>query len=220
MDFIVKKPFRTRKNRDVDEDIISEKFLFKIENWAKRGDKEGFELSAKCSLCDKDWLITFKGSNYHTDYSSVYITNLSGRRLRASYMITLRNTRNGGDISFTDPEETVIFEVDGDGDNSWGSDEFVLSSHLRDNKYGFVHDDCIKIEIEIKICGIVKSSSTPLSQAIESAIGNMKFSKYIVFTVIGANQKMNDLAVAEKRFLRTVLCAIIRFSVREISEDR
>ena len=200
MDFIVKRPFRTRKNRDVDEDIISEKFLFRIENWAKRSDKEGFELSTRCSLCDKDWLITFKGSTYYTDYSSVYITNLSGRRLRASYVITLKNTRSGNDITFTDPEETVIFEVDGDGDNSWGNDELVLSSYLRDNKSGFIHDDCIQIEIEIKICGIVKASSTPLSQAIESAIGNMNFSEYIMFTIIDANEKMNDRTVAEKRF--------------------
>ena len=178
MEFIAKRPLRSRNNRDVDEDIISEKFLFKIENWANRSNKDGFQLSSECSLCDNNWLITFKGTDYHTDYSSVHITNLSSRRLRASYLITMKNLRSENDITFADPEETVIFEVDEDGDNSWGCDELILSSDLRDNESGFIHDDSIQIEIEIKICGILKSSSTLLSQAIESAKGKSKYSTH------------------------------------------
>ena len=179
----VRRPLKAKK--DLDEDIISEKFTFLIKNWSQQKERCGLEMTSECCLCEIDWLLTFKGSDFHSEYASIFITNLSARSITASYFFTIKNEVTSKDVTFSDPEESVTFDPDGGGDDTWGSDEFILSSNLLDDSFGFVCDDCIEIEIEIQICGIVKSSATVLSQAIENSIGILrKFVLDIDFHII------------------------------------
>ena len=166
-----KRPLKGTKTQDIDEDIISEKYEYIIKDWENFCGRFGYELSTECFLCDNDWLITFKSTDHHTEYSSLYITNLSKKSITAGYVIRIKNRRSENDVVFTDPEESVVFEPHGGGDDSWGTDELMYSSHLNDESYGFIQDNCLHIEIEIQICGIVKSSATLLSKAIENATG-------------------------------------------------
>lgn len=166
----LRRPLKAK--RDIDEDIISDKFTFVINDWNSRKDRCGLDVTAECSLCEIDWLLTFKGSDFHSDFASMHITNLSERSVTASYSFTLKNELESRDITFTDPEESVMFDPDGGGDDTWGSDEFVLSYDVVNHESGFIQDDSLVIEVEVQICGIVKSSATQLSQAIENSTGN------------------------------------------------
>lgn len=65
-----------------------------------------------------------------------------------------------------------MFDPDGGGDDTWGTDEFVLSSSIANDASSFIQDGSLVIEVEVQICGIVKSSATLLSQAIENSTGS------------------------------------------------
>lgn len=166
----LRRPLKAKK--DIDEDIISNKFIFVITEWNSRKDRCGLDITAECSLCEIDWLVTFKGSDFHTDFASIHITNLSERSVTASYSFTIKNELESRDITFTDPEESVMFDPDGGGDDTWGTDEFVLSSSIANDASSFIQDGSLVIEVKVQICGIVKSSATLLSQAIENSTGS------------------------------------------------
>jgi hypothetical protein len=189
---VTRRPLKAKK--DLDEDIISEKFTFLIKDWSEQKERCGLEMTSECCLCEIDWLVTFKGSDFHSEYASIFITNLSAQSITASYFFTIKNEVTSKDVTFSDPEESVTFDPDGGGDDTWGSDEFLFSSNLLDDSYGFVIEDCIVIEIEIQICGIVKSSATVLSQAIENSIGmSPKFVQNLFMILVSHHFKQRYL---------------------------
>jgi hypothetical protein len=194
---VTRRPLKAKK--DLDEDIISEKFTFLIKNWSQQKERCGLETTSECCLCEIDWLVTFKGSDFHSEYASIFITNLSARSITASYFFTIKNEVTSKDVTFSDPEESVTFDPDGGGDDTWGSDEFLLSSNLLDDSYGFVIEDSIEIEIEVQICGIVKSSATVLSQAIENSIGMLRNFVHDIDVHIISNSSISVTYLLTKR---------------------
>lgn len=163
------------------EDIISEKHTFRIANFSNLFERygPGKELVEKCHLCGTDWIFTFKPYDDYTEYASAHVSNLSENSVAASYVISIVNSDSDCNVDFTDPEGMVLFDKDGGGDDTWGTDEFILTS-LLDDSSGFVNNDIIEIVIEIRIRGIVKSSASTLSKALEDETG-MRVS---LFTII------------------------------------
>jgi hypothetical protein len=154
------------------EDIILESHTYRISNFSKVFERygPGKELTEEFRLCDNDWLFIFKPCDDDTEYVSAFISNLSAKSIEASYKITLCNSQPSCNIVFTDPEGMVSFDADCGGrgyDDTWGTDEFILSSSLYDDDSGFVSRDSIEIVIEMQIRGAVKSSATGSSKAAD-----------------------------------------------------
>jgi hypothetical protein len=137
------------------EDIISETHTYIIPKFSKIFERygPGKELTEKFRLCDNDWLFIFKPCDDDTDSASAFISNLSAKCIGASYKISICNREPTCNIMFTDPEGMVMFDADGGGNDTWGTEELILSSSL-DDASGFVNKDSIEFVIEIQIRGI------------------------------------------------------------------
>jgi hypothetical protein len=128
-------------------------------------------ISEEFYLCGNSWrlLIYPIGVDDDSAYAAVRLKNSSNKRVIASYIIKLKSTRKvSDDVVFTDPEGVIRFDAHG-GNDQWGTDEFAPCRWLIEESYGFLHEDCLTVEIEIEVYGVVELDAHPLTKAIERA---------------------------------------------------
>jgi hypothetical protein len=154
----------------VRQELVSEKVSFAIENWGETKSTENYQFQKDLVLCDRPWRFIFRSHSdyYESESASVYIENRSSDNVIASYSITLKNQLEvNPDIEFTDPDGLIRFEASGGADDRWGTDDFVESVMLSDEEYGYIGNDALQFEVEIRTQGNIQAREGTLMRAIE-----------------------------------------------------
>jgi len=159
--------------------------------------------SPKQLICGSYWTVTIYPFGYFQDseYISIHLTSHSEREIYASYKFTLVNQLNEQQsVTWSDPDEIVVFSPADIQDNEWGNDEFVDQSLFCDNSPFINEGNEVVFEIEVEVFGREDLISGSLVKAIEKMGSGTSFSSIGGGEYDGLIKLANeDLDVIKKR---------------------
>ena len=159
------------------QELVLETKQLVFKDWNNNSHYSDYEAREEFVLLGNKWSIQFKpiSSEYEDlkeGYASILLTNLSTtEEITACYHLTVKNQQGiKPDVTFTDPEKLVKFDISGCGDDSWGTEEFILTEWIQDESHGFIENDSILLEVTIqRYASCSKSKDTQLMKAIEES---------------------------------------------------
>jgi hypothetical protein len=153
-------------------------------------------------VCGSMWSISVYpiGIDETGDFLSLRLVNLSEEEVFASYVFSLKNARGGEDHVWKDPEGIVLFSSKQDGDNAWGSDEFIALAdlHLTDD---FTADEKITLDVKIEVFGRDYLKTETLSKEILDTTEKGEIIKLADSEIMELTKKLPPLrnSVAQKK---------------------
>ena len=129
--------------------------------------EQNFISTPTFTLCGSMWSLCVYpiGIDDTSEYISVRLVNMSPDEVFATYFLSIKNQKGGKDHTWKDPEGIVLFSGEKEGDNAWGSDEFISLQELslRDD---FTANESITFEVEMEVFGRDYLKTETLSKAI------------------------------------------------------
>lgn len=171
----IAKATKNKKSKWEEQELVSETKQVFLTNWNTSNCYSDFEAREEFSMLGTKWCLVFKPISSEYDgadgFATIMLSNISEEPITASYCLTMKNQMGlNDDVSFTDPEKFVVFDVQGCGDDGWGTDEFMSTLWLQDDSYGFIQDDAVCLEITINTyANASKSKDSVLMKAIEES---------------------------------------------------
>lgn len=107
----------------------------------------------------------------YSEHAALRLKNMSRNKVRLSYKLRLINQMDSTkDIVFEDPDGIQDFSPYGlTTDCAWGCDDMILIDNLRNETFGYCHNDTIKIRVDIIMYTEIDIVHHPLTKLIESA---------------------------------------------------